>query len=130
MHLFTNTLEDILSLQNGASDHNGTGFTARGIELAHDFLTEKIHFATMGIAAVDQVAELVKVCFETGAFLADVGTIGKEGEFFEEAFVVEVDFEAEFLKALMEGIALLSGGLLCFLSNHLTLLLKVFELFE
>ena len=82
----------------------------------------------MGIAAVDQVAELVKVCFETGAFLADVGTIGKEGEFFEEAFVVG-SISSRAFEGVDGGIALLSGGLLCFLSNHLALLLWVFELF-
>lgn len=82
---------------------------AHGVELAEEFLEEEIQAAAGGGAAGEVGAELLHVAGGAGEFFGDVGTVCEEGDFFDEALVIQREGESGVFEALAEYFALVLG---------------------
>ena len=85
------------------------GFGAHGVEFAVHFLGEKIERASGGLGAGHEAGEFGEVAVKAGDFFRKVAAVGEEGDFLDEALVVEGEGKVGFLKAAEQGGAVKGG---------------------
>ena len=108
LNLFADLFEFRFRVDDVLGEGCVVGFGADRVEFAVEFLAEEVEGAADGIAAGEVFVEFAEVGAEAGGFLGDVAAVGEEGDFLEDAVVVEAEVESGFAEAAEEGVTV--GG--------------------
>ncbi len=115
MHLLADFFELGLRGHDVVGNLRVVALGAHGVELAEELLQQEIEAATGGGVGIEVGAELLHMASGAGEFLGDVRAVGKEGDFFDQALVIQRQREAGILQTLAQHLALMfrDGGSLC-----------------
>src|SRR5437867_8611659 len=101
-----NLFPDLLQLRFASDDALGNGgivrFCAQCVELAKNFLGDEFQCAPDRLFAAQMMSELSEVTLEARQLLRDIGAVGKEGNFFENPFVVAGDWQPGLLNSVKQ----------------------------
>ena len=90
------------------------GLGPNGVQFAVDLLAKEIERAAHSIRAIQIFPEAPQMRAETGGLLGNVTALGKDCDFFEQSFIVEIQFKSRLTQALMEKFPLtgndIAGG--------------------
>lgn len=87
-------------------DFGVVGLGADSVELAVEFLAEKVEGASDGFVGVQERCEFLEVGIESGEFFRDIAAVGEEGDFLGDSFVVVIDIESGICEPLVKEFAL------------------------
>ena len=81
-----------------------------GVELAIEFLAEKVEGTANRLGCGEELGEFLEVSGESGDFFGDVAAVAEEGDLLEDALVGGIDFEVSIGESLHEEFALSDGN--------------------
>ena len=77
------------------------GLGPNGVQFAVDLLAKEIERASHSIRAIQIFPEAPQMRAEAGGLFGNVTALGKDCDFFEQSFIVEIQFKSRLTQALM-----------------------------